>query len=970
MAKINIEDVKKRLQKPQLLSGSKKAKSKNEPEEITYVETINDNMFIFKVGDSYVLSPADDTLDPVIGEFDEIPEDGTMPPCMKDWLNSCSQEIEYFQQNEEAFANTELFGANNIKFVDLGLSVKWANMNLGATKSEDFGNYYAWGEIGSKDSYKISTYTYYDNTSKKYVNIGENITKDVKYDPAFVMDNNMCMPTKEQCQELIDKCTWTKTKLNDVNGWEVKGPNGNSIFIPINGCISESSAVSYKSNLYLWTASDDSAADYRAYALRGITDISCFQMYRRTGAGIRPVEVKSDIKFVDLGLSVNWAETNLGANKAEGSGDYYAWAELETKDDYSWSSYKYYVNVPVSYGNLGSNISKTQYDQAYNASKTMCLPTSEQWNELFTKCTFTEKTIDGTVGYEVKGPNGKTIFLPFAGTSYDNAKDVEINKNGYYHSGTKSSTDYQFKSFTVGINGVKKLSDTRFRTGTSIRPVATNEIDTKSTGIGFIDLGLSVKWGDKNLGATKVSDKGNYYAWGDSEANKATFSWAKYKYYTAARDESKDLGSTITQNELYDVAYAKDKSMCIPNAEQWEELINKCTWTEKTKNNVKGFEVKGPNGNTIFLPTVGYKTDKNLNYAGEQAIYTTASIYSTNVNQYRKTCNWKVGGKSSITYTRKRAGCPIRPVSSKEKENVKKSIDIMIPFKWSQSAPYSNLLPKDPSTGKTVVTGCTNTAMAMIMAYYGLIGVKGKKAKRGCSKTTAYTSNKSNIKINIPALDAITQFDYDNFNCYKTADFDTAAKKNAIATLMKYIGYASKANYSSNGTGTSVTNALTAAKNNLNLGKNATIIYMSSGEKWFEDEVYKELEQGYPVHMSGWNSSGSEAHSFICDGYNATTGKYHFNWGWSGSYNGWYNMSVLIYSTHDYSYKKRAIIGLHPEASYGDTNDDANVDINDIINIVQAILDKKTYEQKLDINADGKVDENDVIELINYIKNK
>ena len=795
MAKINVEAAKQRIKKQNIYSASKLTQTKKK-EEIEYVDTVNDNIFIFKTNNSYVLSPADDTLNPIIGEFDEIPDDNSMPPCLQDWLNTYSNEINYFQENEpqilselatdEMLKNSDnnIFGLGTIELVDLGLSVKWATTNLGATKPEEIGNYYAWGETDIKTSYTASNYKFYDSSTKTYNSIGNNISKNINYDPAYKLDINLCMPTEQQFKELIDNCIWTKKTFNNVKGWEVKGPNNKTIFLPLTGCISESSKVTYNDYCYLWTSDAYIKTTYQARTLKVTDNPDFYSMYKRTGAPIRPVastltDNKNKIKLVDLGLTVNWADMNLGAESPEESGDYFAWGELNSKTDFTWDNYK--------------------------------------WND--------------------------------------------------------------------------------------------------STG-------------------------------------------SSYK--------SKDLGKNISKNELYDPAYNFNNMMCLPTDEQWNELLTKCKLIDKTINNKKVCEIIGPNGNSIILPYAGYKTGTTLTKYNAHCCYDTANTYSTNTNMYNKTLNME-NGNNRIAYSRKMLGKSIRPVSVKT-NSVKKTIQPLIPYKWGQSAPYYNLLPKDPSTGKTVATGCSNTAMAMIVAYYGCIGINGKKFRRGCLNTTKYVS-KSGTKSQqtIPALNSITIFDYDNMNFIKTADFKTTESKQAVAELMKYIGYASKANYSSSGTGTPVPNSLSCASKNLNLGPKAQIIYASSGLSAFKEKIYKELEQGYPVNFYGWNSSNTSAHAFICDGYDATTGKYHFNWGWSGNYNGWFEISALTPATKDFSYFQRCIIGLHPEFIFGDTNNDGNVSVTDVMNIVQSIIDKKTYNQQFDINSDGKITEDDVQILVDYI---
>ena len=114
--------------------------------------------------------------------------------------------------------------------VDLGLSVKWATCNVGATKPEDYGDYYAWGETTTKTSY---TYVNSKTMEKSMGDIGG----DSRYDAATAnWGSGWRLPTESEFLELIDNCTWTWTTRNGVNGYEVKSKkNGNSIFLPAAG---------------------------------------------------------------------------------------------------------------------------------------------------------------------------------------------------------------------------------------------------------------------------------------------------------------------------------------------------------------------------------------------------------------------------------------------------------------------------------------------------------------------------------------------------------------------------------------------------------------------------------------------------------------------------------------------------------------------------------------------------------------
>ena len=126
-------------------------------------------------------------------------------------------------------------------------------------------------------------------------------------------------------------------------------------------------------------------------------------------------------EYVDLGLSVKWATCNVGANKPEDYGNYYAWGETSTKSSYTEDNSKTFgknlvftedgKNMILS---LGDN---SQYDAARaNWGGTWRLPTDKELVELMNKCTWTWTTQNGVKGYKVTGPNGNSIFLPAAGS--------------------------------------------------------------------------------------------------------------------------------------------------------------------------------------------------------------------------------------------------------------------------------------------------------------------------------------------------------------------------------------------------------------------------------------------------------------------------------------------------------------------------------------------------------------------------
>ena len=175
-------------------------------------------------------------------------------------------EIKTFETLSANDSNTGNGGSadyNGHAYVDLGLSVKWATCNVGATKPEEYGNYYAWGETTPKTTYDWSTYKWCNGsettmtkycTDSDYGTVDNKTILDPEDDAASVnMGGSWRMPTKAEQDELQTKCTWTWTY--DYNGTGVAGrivtskTNGNSIFLPAAGY---RSAGSYG---YYWSSS-------------------------------------------------------------------------------------------------------------------------------------------------------------------------------------------------------------------------------------------------------------------------------------------------------------------------------------------------------------------------------------------------------------------------------------------------------------------------------------------------------------------------------------------------------------------------------------------------------------------------------------------------------------------------------------------------------------------------------------------
>lgn len=164
-------------------------------------------------------------------------------------------------------ADRNIKEAAQYKKVDLGLSVCWAEHNVGASSPEEYGDYFAWGETEPKSEYMAETYKYYDKTKKTYIDIGKDIS-GTKYDVARAQwGGNWRMPRLEEIKELINKCLWQWTELKGIKGYKVTGPNGDSIFLPAAGHRDRKEVYYRGSYGFYWSGTPHEYYSGNAYSL-------------------------------------------------------------------------------------------------------------------------------------------------------------------------------------------------------------------------------------------------------------------------------------------------------------------------------------------------------------------------------------------------------------------------------------------------------------------------------------------------------------------------------------------------------------------------------------------------------------------------------------------------------------------------------------------------------------------------------
>ena len=305
------------------------------------------------------------------------------------------------------------------EYVDLGLpsGTLWATCNVGASKPEDYGDYFAWGETKKKDVYDWDTYKhakfdkltkYCNDSDDGYNGFADTLTElQLNDDPATAnWGNGWYTPKKEQWDELMAHTNSEWTTMNGVEGWLFTSKrNGNSLFLPAAGYRYYGSLINVGSWGYYWSSSLGTDSPYLAWHFYFNSDGCDMDGNSRfCGLSVRGVRsAQLEHEYVDLGLPSGtlWATCNVGANKPEDYGDYFTWDEGKTA--------------------------------AAKWGKGWGMPSKEQWEELKENTKSSWTTRNGMHGRLFTANNGNSLFLPAAGDRwYDEFRGV--GSDGFYWS--------------------------------------------------------------------------------------------------------------------------------------------------------------------------------------------------------------------------------------------------------------------------------------------------------------------------------------------------------------------------------------------------------------------------------------------------------------------------------------------------------------------------------------------------------
>lgn len=413
---------------------------------------------------------------------------------------------------------------------------------------------------------------------------------------------------------------------------------------------------------------------------------------------------------VDLGLSVKWAPWNVGAKLPGEAGAYFAWGEVRgKKESYDWSSYwwmqtgksssQYITKYQRKDGSgdwydstgafIGDGLTKLEAADdaaAVNWGGKWRMPTQAEMQELYNECTWTWKEQDeyatGSLpGYLITGPNGNSIFMPANGDGIRDNSNILLGENAKYWESELNSTGVGDVLFFSQGGASPTHSDPRYM-GAGIRAVYSEASSSGGTEKGekpggtvpdkteAVDLGLSVKWAPWNIGASNATDAGAYFAWGEVLANKSSYDEDSYKFYyndSMTKYNSSDGLTTLeASDDAATVNWGDDWRM--PTSEEFQELLDNCTWEWYAAGSLTGYFVTGSNGNSIFLPAAGNNYLSDVDNYGNDGTYWSSDLSSVIWGAYNGpyALRFTSDGKSAKFTNLRCNGFTLRPVLAKQ----------------------------------------------------------------------------------------------------------------------------------------------------------------------------------------------------------------------------------------------------------------------------------------------------------------
>ena len=237
------------------------------------------------------------------------------------------------------------------------------------------------------------------------------------------------------------------------------------------------------------------------------------------------------------------------------------------------------------------------------------------------------------------------------------------------------------------------------------------------------------------------------------------------------------------------------------------------------------------------------------------------------------------------------------------------SVNPLLTANWSQNAPYWNECPVFGSD--TCYTGCPATSLSMVFHYW-------KYPRQQTPAAPSYMMPTYAVMLDeLPP----TVFDWDNMLDDYTGAY-TDVQATAVAHLMRYIGQVEEMDYTISGSGAYGKDVLRAVKF-FEYDQNAQLLFKTDDlglanytDAQWSTLIQNELTAGRPIVYCAYDNYTGAGHAFNVDGYDATSGNYHINWGWNGRGNGYFALNAFTYGDYTFGTGQQMVIGIQPPEGY------------------------------------------------------
>ena len=645
-----------------------------------------------------------------------------------------------------------------IEAIDMGLSVKWGSFNIGASKPEDYGDYFAWGETEPKSDYGWSTYIWCSGSVNKLIKYNDSSscgpivdnkdTLEMEDDAAnALLKGNWRMPTYAEINELIssDNCRTEWSTINGVGGMKITSKKtGNSIFLPGAGYRYGKDITNTGYYGYYWSSSlhkgspiDARAMDFDTHGINAVVsnrDVG-YQVRPVTDEGLRVAVTGISLDLSSITLKVNETATLSAIVEPSNATDKtVTWST----SDASVATVKDGVVTAVAPGTATINVTTT--DGGYKATCTVTVNAAT--------VSVSSVSLDKT---SLEMTEGETQAL----TATVNPADATNQTVSWSSSNTSVATVSSLGVVTAVALGTATITVTTTDGGYT----ATCAVTVTQSGAGtenghmWIDLGLpsGLKWATCNVGANAPEEYGGYFAWGEVEPYYTEghsqdtpcfswragcqygYNWASYRWcagislttltkYIPSKYYDCDIDNKDTLDLQDDAARTTwGGTWRMPTKPEMDELFNNCTSKWTTKNGVYGRQFTSKqNGNSIFLPAAGHRAGEGLQDAGT-GIYGYEGYYWSSSLHSRISRAWGFHFDSDDVYDNtaddRCDGWSVRPVTDGSEQVAVTIVTLdktSLSMRFNETITISAMIKPSNATNKNVIWSTSSAAIATV----------------------------------------------------------------------------------------------------------------------------------------------------------------------------------------------------------------------------------------------------------------